>query len=818
MDRSFAKVALPLPMEKEFTYSVPERLRGQAELGSRVLVPFGRRQLTGIIVDFAAESGLSGVREIIDVLDPYPAVTPEILSLTRWVSDYYICPWGEVLKSALPAGMSIASRAKVSLRVSPDGARGLMGDVFRGGPEAGVIELLLARGESSLRLIKRELGETAYAAVSRLRSKGIVDVRQELPRPGSRAKSERIACLKLGGEETRRWIDSLKVKAPAQSRCLEVLLSVGGTMGTARLSSQFGIGPGVLKALEAKGLLEFRYEEVVRDPYGDVEPEEPMPFELTPAQKEAVAAIRGAMDSGKFTVFLLKGVTGSGKTQVYIESISHALRGGKSALVLVPEISLTPQTVRRFKGHFAGEIAVLHSRLSAGERYDAWRGVREGKYSVVVGARSAVFAPLRNLGLIVVDEEQESSYKQSDTDPRYNARDVAVVRAKLEGATVVLGSATPSLESFYNARMGKYRLLTLPERIDGRPLPRVEVVDMKGELKSGNRSIFSRALRAGIADRLRRGEQVILLQNRRGYSKFIQCRDCGFVMRCRDCDVALTYHSVNRMMVCHYCGLSRKAPSTCPECGGSNLRLGGVGTQRVEESLRAEFPNVRIIRMDLDTTGGKGAHYRLLESFRKGRADILLGTQMVAKGLDFPEVTLVGVISADTALNLPDFRASEKTFQLLTQVAGRTGRGEIPGEVIVQSYVPGDEAISYAKFHDFDGFAERELSARSELGYPPFGRLVEILFRGTDRDAVSSVAERYSKELSRCGDGSFKVMGAVEAPIPKIRGEHRWQVLLKGRSPSAMRGALRRAGRSCGPLARRMKVKVDIDVDPIGML
>ena len=382
----------------------------------------------------------------------------------------------------------------------------------------------------------------------------------------------------------------------------------------------------------------------------------------------------------------------------------------------------------------------------------------------------------------------------------------------------MLGSATPSLESYHNVRLGKYRLLTLPERIDSRPLPNVEIVDMREELKNGNRSIFSRILRSKISDRLKRGEQVILLQNWRGYSKFIQCRDCGSVIRCADCDVALTYHSVNRKSVCHYCGFSRNAPSICPECGGTDLKLGGVGTQRVERDLKASFPNARLIRMDLDTTGGKGAHYRFLEIFRKGKADILLGTQMVAKGLDFPEVTLVGVISADTALSLPDFRASEKTFQLLTQVAGRTGRGEIPGEVIVQSYVPGDEAISYAKSHDYDGFAEKELSDRSELMYPPFGRLVGILFRGGDRDVVEAVAEAYSAELSKYGKETFSVMGAVEAPIPRIRGEYRWQVLLKGKSPSSMRAALGMVDSSCGLLARKGKVKVDIDVDPVGML
>ncbi|MCK5526927.1 MAG: primosomal protein N', partial [Candidatus Latescibacteria bacterium] len=584
------------------------------------------------------------------------------------------------------------------------------------------------------------------------------------------------------------------------------------------LSRDYGIGPGSLKALEQKGWVRISWEEKIRDPFKEMSFEPSQRLTLTSAQRDALDGVKEAICAGTFRTVLLYGITGSGKTQVYIEAIAKTLAMGRSAIVLVPEISLTPQTVRRFRAHFGDEVAVLHSGLSGGERYDAWRMIRRGERKIVVGARSAVFAPLDNLGLIVVDEEHESTYKQYDTTPRYHARDVATVRARDAGAVVILGSATPSLESYRNAQAGKFALSRLPERIDDRRLPEVEIVDMRKEKEAGNWSFFSNSLKEGIAERLERKEQVILLQNRRGYASFIQCPDCGHAFHCPHCQVTLTYHASGRWLICHYCGLRRRAPSICPECHGHRLKYRGIGTERVEAELETLFPEARIVRMDRDTTGTKGAHYRLLERFRKKEADILLGTQMVAKGLDFAEVTLVGVISADTALNLPDFRAGERTFQLLTQVAGRTGRGDRTGWVIIQTYNPDDEAIRFARRHDFEGYAKMELANREELGYPPFGKLVRMLFRSKSEEAVQRISEQYGTALRKAVGGRVEVLGPVEAPMSRIKDYYRWHLLLRGKGSKSLRTLAMEVHRTGRADAKNHEVIVTIDVDPAGML
>jgi primosomal protein N' (replication factor Y) len=511
----------------------------------------------------------------------------------------------------------------------------------------------------------------------------------------------------------------------------------------------------------------------------------------------------------------LNGVTGSGKTFVYLRAIERTLALGRGAILLVPEIGLTTQTVRPFRGLFGGAVAVLHSALSDGERYDMWRSALRGERRVVIGTRSAVFAPVRDLGLIILDEEHDPSYKEQERDPRYNARDVAVMRAKLCGAVALLGSATPSLESEWNGRAGKFGLLRLPHRIDGRPMPAVTLVDMRQE--GGGGVIFSKPLRERIRARLKAGERIILLQNRRGYAPFVQCADCGEAIRCRNCAVTMTFHAPHRRMACHYCGLSQAAPAVCPSCQGPGLRYGGIGTQRVEEALLAQFPGVRVLRMDVDTTRRKGAHDRLLDAFRGGEADVLLGTQMVAKGLDFPGVTLVGVISADTALHMPDFRASERTFQLLTQVAGRAGRGERPGEVVIQTHRPDDEAIQAACAHDFDAFAGRELAGRKALGYPPHGRMIAFLFRGPQEAAVTEEAGACAEHLRSAAPDGVAVLGPAAAPLSRLKGEFRWQVVLKGAASSSLRrlaqGALERFGARPGP-----GVRMSVDVDPVSLL
>lgn len=814
MKTRFALVVLLRPLSKQLCYIVPEPLVPRIQVGSRVLVPLGKNRVTGFVVAFADRPQVSSLREIIDVLDPYPVFDRRMLDLTEWIAEYYQCSWGEVLKAALPSGINLESRSEVFLK-TPDFRR--VSSKLKGPKQMAVIRLLAEKGSRSLVQLTRDLGEdNLYASVHDLEEKGYVEVRRRIKPPMVSIKRERVVKLlsqKSDGVATE--IERLRKRAPRQAQVLQLLAQNGGKMSASRLRGEWGISDTTVDGLREKGLIEISLEEVIRDPYASREFEPPERFVLTDAQADALGNIEVAINSGSFRTILLYGVTGSGKTEVYIRGISAALAAGKGAIVLVPEISLTPQTVRRFKAHFGQEVAVLHSRLSLGERYDAWRRVREAKQRIVVGARSAVFAPVANLGLIVIDEEHDPSYKQHDANPRYNARDVAIMRAKLEGAVAVLGSATPSLESYENALTDKFIMCRLPKRIDNRPMPGITVVDMRNERAQGNTGILSRLLHNKLEQRLRKGEQVILLQNRRGYSTFIQCCDCGYVPRCKNCKVSLTFHRTDRRLICHYCGYQKEAPSLCPVCRGYDMRYGGIGTERVERVLKSTFPQARLIRMDLDTTKKKGSHELLLESFRRGEANVLLGTQMVAKGLDFPGVTLVGVISADTGLNLPDFRAGERTLQLLIQVAGRTGRGDQPGEVVIQTYSPGDLALRYLKTHNFDGFLYEELADRRQVNYPPFSRLITLLFQGEDEERVSSFAEEYAAFLRQIGPDAVQILGPAEAPLGRLRGNFRWQLLLKGRSSKVMRHLVAEA---TGTVGKRRGVRVIIDVDPMEMM
>jgi len=561
---------------------------------------------------------------------------------------------------------------------------------------------------------------------------------------------------------------------------------------------------------------------------------------LNADQRAVLQAVTAVVDTGMHKTFLLHGVTGSGKTQVYIEAIRHCLNQKKSAIVLVPEISLTPQIVRRFRSHFGDQAAVVHSRMAKGERLAVWRRALTGDCRIVIGPRSAVFAPLSNTGLIVVDEEHEASYKQFDTMPRYNARDVAIVRGSYEGAVVLLGSATPSAESAYNARQGKYELLSMLHRIDGVPLPPIALIDMtaerkreyatlkeslpkeqRHELKQFRQSAISGILQDKIRNRLARHEGIILMQNRRGFAPFVECPDCGFTEICDNCSVTMTYHLTQKHLRCHYCGTIRHPRNECPDCHGMNLQLIGVGTQRVEQDLARLFPEAKVLRMDLDTTSRKGSHDRILRTFGEGRADILLGTQMVAKGLDFPCVTLVGVISADTQMLLPDFRASERTFQLLTQVSGRAGRSTLQGEVLIQTHQADHPALRHVIGHDYWGFYEEELEGRKELNYPPFSRLALIEFRGKNENAVRSNAELFAS-LVQSQDGALQRLGPSPAVIGKIKQDYRWHILLKSsktRDPAAihLRQALVESTHRFEQ-TRKGDVRLIVDVDPVGTL
>ena len=817
MDAVLADIILPPPVAGPLTYAVPRPLLGQIRVGSRVLVPLRRSRKTGFVVALRpAETGTrpKALKEVIDALDPYPVFDPEMLELTQWISEYYFCPWGEVLRSALPAGIHTETRRHVVLREGRQ--EGLFEDAATLDPRSvQVLRALSQHGTMAFRDLRRVLGTSDLdARVRDLERRGLVEVRHELKRPAVSVRKERM--VRLLSEDRRELgveIEALARRAPRGARCLKLLSEGGGVLAMSQLQ-EAGIRPDAVRRLKARGFVEVFEEERARDPFAEIVPDAPDEFVLTDAQRDSFRRISEGIEDRTFHTLLLHGVTGSGKTLVYIHAISKVLDEGKGAIVLVPEISLTPQAVRRFRSHFGDNVAVLHSSLSQGERYDAWRALRRGERRIAIGARSAIFAPVADLGLIVVDEEHDASYKQREPDPKYNARDVALMRGKISDAVVVLGSATPSLESHYNSRIGKFHLCELPDRIENRPMPAVEIVDRR----RSPWDVLSEPLRERIADRLEKGERIILLQNRRGYSHFIQCKDCGFTLRCRRCQVTLTYHAAAYGMICHYCGIRQRPPSQCSECQGTNLRRSGAGTQRVEEVLKEQFPGIRVLRMDMDTTRHKGAYDRLLESFRLGEADVLLGTQMVSKGLDFHGVTLVGVISADTGLNLPDFRAGERTFQLLTQVAGRAGRGTIPGEVVIQTYTPGDQAIGCAKTHDFATFSGLELENRRSLGYPPFGRLILLLFRGREDPQVAEVAREWAAFLRRTSRKDVGILGPAQAPLEKIKDNYRWQVLLKGRTSGPMHRWVEEARTALWKAAREKGVRVSVDVDPMDML
>ncbi|MFH1567773.1 MAG: primosomal protein N', partial [Gemmatimonadota bacterium] len=777
MSRQYVEVSLPPPLGRELTYGVPADLVDVVVPGAAVLVPVQRRLVTGFVLGPApplSRDGLSGgqVRDLAQVLDAETSLSPEILQLCRWMADYYLAPLGSALAAALPPGVRSGSSRVVRLVGDPPPGT----PAEEPGPDGRICRELGARGPLKTSSLRRLVGAAHLEpALRRLLRSGRVEIRPELALAGVSSKREQcVEPLDGAGADAA----ALQSRAPRQAALL-ALLRQRGTLAKRQLVDE-GFSYQVVRGLEERGLARVVEREVLRDPLAHLVTAPPEPLALTADQVAVLEQILAAVQSREYYPALLQGVTGSGKTLVYIRAAEAVLAQGRSALILVPEIALAWQMVRRFKSHFGDQIAVMHSQLSAGERYDTWRRLRRGQQRIAIGARSAVLAPLADLGLVVVDEEQDSSYFQDDLEARqpvaYSARDLALVRGRYAGAVVLLGSATPSLETYWNARTGKYHLLSLPRRVDDRPLARVEVADMRQEpYQRRERALFSRALRLGIRARLERGEQVVLLQNRRGFAPMLQCKSCGEAVSCPSCRVSLTYHRQGEALRCHYCDHRQPVPTACPHCASAEVRLEGVGTQRVEAALEEQFPGIRVIRMDVDTTGWKGAHDELVERFRRGEADVLLGTQMVAKGLDFPEVTLVGVISADTGLHLPDFRAAERSFQLLTQVAGRSGRGRTPGEVVIQTLLPDSSVLQSAARQDYESFAEVELEERRASGFPPFGRLIVFRWRGPEEAAVEGAAAAGVDLLLRARAGDTAVLGPAPAPLARLRGRYRWQ-------------------------------------------
>jgi primosomal protein N' (replication factor Y) len=828
-----ARVIVDVPSrdtDRTFDYSIPDRLKGWVEIGSRVAVPFGPRKLQGIVTGLAddAEVEISKLKPLEDLLDAMPPLSKELVELGQWISKRWLCPLTIALQAMLPAALKGRSEKYV---YPADGAQwsdeetaqngGLLHALKKGTP----IKLngLLQQYPEQSDLLKQWLRQ------GRLEERQRVEDRLSVKTVQTVFPVDPVTLLQA--------VEQIQARAHKQREVLRYLAERNEPIAVLKLTEALATTSSTIRSLADRGWIEIRSVTEDRDPYANREFPTSAPMELTPSQANVLTPIQSALDQGANEVFLLHGVTGSGKTEVYLQAIQRCLEHGREAIVLVPEIALTPQMVERFKSRFGARVAVLHSRLSQGERYDEWRKIREGRAQVAVGARSAIFAPFASIGLIVIDEEHETSYKQEES-PKYHTRDVAVERARLHGAVVVLGSATPALETYeaavhggHETGLGDTRYLALPERVANRPMPGVSIVDMREELKLGNRSMFSKPLADAIRDRLEKREQMVLLLNRRGYATFVMCRSCGYTAACPHCEISLTHHKGSQNLRCHYCGYSEAAPTTCPSCESPHIRFFGTGTQKVEEALAETFPGIRVIRMDVDTTTEKGSHEKWLTEFRERRADVLLGTQMVAKGLDFPFVTLVGVLAADAALRLPDFRASERTFQLLTQVAGRAGRHELPGEVIIQTYDPEHESITSVQGHDYNGFVERALVLRRHLGYPPYGRLISVTFSHESVPMLLSIGERFASgmrgraatlgvhnDFDKGGRTALEVLGPVSSPIARLKDRYRFQCMVKYRGDVDASFLVSQALEEMGDAVKRGGVQVSVDVDPQMML
>jgi primosomal protein N' (replication factor Y) len=804
MTERFAQVALPLPLASSYTYRIPETLGDRVVPGARVVVPVRRRELIGIVVGADAPAPAAAARDVLAAPDPEPAIPEGLLETARWMAGYYGAPLGLALKCMLPGGMWGESQVIVAAARGARVPGGLAGEIIAWLGERG--------GEAPASAVARALKRPVWDALDRLARVGAVTFRVEPPDTDAAVLTERMVSL-AGEAPTLLERDQLFRRARQQRRLYEALEALGGNALVSHVTGQLGFTVTVLRGLERRGLVRVGHAERLRDPFADFGAVPP-PATLTADQQAALAAIE-ALGPGDGAV--LFGVTGSGKTLVYLEAVRRALAAGKGAIVLVPEIGLTPQTVSRLRGAFGDQVAVLHSGLSEGERADAWRLLRRGERRVAVGARSAVFAPILDLGLIVLDEEHEASYKNGEA-PRYHARDVAAVRARIEGAGLVLGSATPSLETMAVAE-SRLRLLRLPERIGARPLPPVELIDLRvAPLVDGTGAVaWSVALDEAILGTLARKEQALLLLNRRGYAAFLQCPDCGEVWQCPHCSISLTVHTAPPGLRCHYCGHEEPLPFTCRACANPVQRMRGFGTQQLERLLAERYPDARLARMDLDTTSTKWSHQRILGAVESGDVDLLLGTQMIAKGLDFPNVTLVGVVDADTGLYLPDFRAAERTFQLLAQVAGRAGRGPRGGRVLVQTRHPTHHALVWSAKHDTEGFLREERALRESPPYPPETSLVNLVVSGADERAVS----RRATEVADWCTGlvtkyalPVTLLGPAPCPLARIKDRWRWHVLLKGSSEVLGRIVRYAATR----LTRAGEVRVVIDRDPVSVL
>jgi primosomal protein N' (replication factor Y) (superfamily II helicase) len=782
----FCDVAVPVPLDAAFTYSIPENLPEPC-VGGRVIVPFRENRLCGIVTELHDRQPNFKAKPVQQVLDATPALTPELMQLGRWIASYYIAPLGEVLRTMLP--LSAEFRRATGYRITEKGL--------------GALHAASSVGSSRRAKVEPEQQMREYAVLNRLAD-------GELMREASLRAAGAASREVLTGLLRKKWIareDLSAVRDASRNIQIATLKPVEGKLNAnqqtivdylqaqtdhrAPVSAirELTVPRSTLQTLVKRGIVEIS-EEPASFRMSGMKPRK-LEFLFNPAQKKALQQIGEAVDAGKFLPMLLHGVTGSGKTAVYLSAMQAMLSKGRSAILLVPEIGLTPAMAADLHQVFGDEVAILHSGLTDDERAEQWKRIRNGECHIVVGTRSAVFAPVADLALIVVDEEHDHSYKQDET-PRYHARDVAVMRAKMTNAVVVLGSATPSLETYYNAQQGKYRLLELAERIEQRPLPEVEIIDMRTEFRDAEKGeVLSRKLVAEIGERLDRNEQVMVLLNRRGYSAFVMCRECGETVQCKNCAISMTYHKREHGLVCHYCGFRRPAPRTCPKCGSEYVQYLGTGSEKLEHLLHGMFPQARIARLDRDTVRGRDDLEHVLSAMQAREIDLLVGTQMIAKGHDVPNVTLVGVVGSDAALGFADFRAAERTFQLLTQVGGRAGRGETPGRVVLQTFFPEHYAIQFAAAHDYKGFYEKEARFRSWMHYPPFNTVSNVLVRSPKLDEALTWSGILGKWFAATRLEGVRVMGPAAAPIVRLKTEYRYHFLLKSASRERMNTALR---------------------------
>ncbi|MFZ5988190.1 MAG: primosomal protein N' [Bacillota bacterium] len=799
--------------DKEYHYIIPDEYIDKIVPGIRVIVPFGsaNRLIEAYVFDVCEESEKDGLKEINRVVDQKPVISPGMIKLAKWMKQRYICTYSDVVKCMLPPGIGVKSSKIIKLINYEDSLKGNLGRITDKLREYGnEMEYDELKSALNIKGISKHLDN--------LMEMGIISIFEEFTRR-VREKQVRVVYLVKPLEEVIEDIESNRIKNIKHIRILEMLIE-NEYIAASDIIRFAGVSQGVLETLRKYEYIDYREIEVIRDPVSSSSFTKTLPLIPTEQQEIVLSKVKKMLDEERFKEVLLHGITGSGKTEVYLQLIKHCIDKGKQAIVLVPEISLTPQMVERFKGRFGDDVAVLHSRLSLGERYDQWRLVKDEKVKVVVGARSAVFAPFKDLGLVIIDEEHENSYK-SEITPKYHAADIAAQRCALDNAVLIYGSATPSVETYFRAKSEKIELVEMTKRANNQVLPQVQIVDMRNELSDGNRSVFSRKLHEEIRRNIDIKQQTIIFLNRRGYASFILCRSCGYALKCPNCNVSLTYHAHDERLICHYCGYTIKNPKICPKCKSSHIKSFGTGTQKIEEELKKHFEDCKVIRMDMDTTTHKNSHENILKSFRDNEVDIMVGTQMIAKGHDFPKVTLVGVLAADSLLNTGDYKATERTFQLITQVAGRAGRGELSGRVVIQTYNTENFSIICACNQDYTSFYNKEILLREKLLYPPFTNLASILVSGTtDRLVLGKAVDIRKKADEFFGntDEGVQILGPSRAPLSKIKNKYRWRIVIKCRELDRLINMLTKISDGFYSNNGKNSVALSVDINPVNML